>query len=264
MILFKNSAATMEGVLENQMHATDNPPRRIRRGDIILIAQTKSTLKSGQKPIRWVMDFVNWERDTQNRSDQIWGRHWNYLIIGENVRSVEPFDIGLIKNPQKNYNAVQTFAYVDPIDIAKIQGFIDSGETLSEHLQDEFDSGSQLNHDQIIFQYDQKYSAQPEYKKRLIYSIQRPSALSNAIKRKHGYKCQICGYPGFTKRGGSLYAETHHMVELNNQAPLSLQSWNLLVVCPLCHKKLHYGQVETKYLNPGWEITLDNKTIRTR
>lgn len=97
MLLFKNSAATMEGVLRNAKHATDGMPHHVKPGDIILIAQTKNTLLPGQKPIRWIMDFVSCEEDVNNQSDKIWGKHWRYIINGNNVRSVEPFDIKDIK-----------------------------------------------------------------------------------------------------------------------------------------------------------------------
>jgi 5-methylcytosine-specific restriction protein A len=29
----------------------------------------------------------------------------------------------------------------------------------------------------------------------------------------------ICGYPGFSKKNGGKYAEVHHMIELNENAP---------------------------------------------
>lgn len=91
----------MEGVLNNAKHATDGKPHRIKPGDIILIAQTKSTLLPGQKPIRWIMNFVSCEADVNNLSDKIWGKHWRYIINGNNVRPIEPFDINEIKVTSK-------------------------------------------------------------------------------------------------------------------------------------------------------------------
>lgn len=61
------------------------------------------------------------------------------------------------------------------------------------------------------------------------------------------------------KKGGGKYAEVHHMLELNKLAPMTLQSWNIIVVCPLCHKKLHYADVKSEFLNPGWKIIIDGK-----
>lgn len=111
----------------------------------------------------------------------------------------------------------------------------------------------------LITELDARYANKPEFKKIILKQIQRPSALSKAIKEKYGFKCMICGYPGFQKNGGGKYAEVHHMLELNNVAPKTLQSWNLLVVCPLCHKKLHYADVKTEFLDSGWKIILDGE-----
>ena len=97
------------------------------------------------------------------------------------------------------------------------------------------------------------------FKETVVELIQRPSLLSNAIKEKYGYKCMICGYPGFLKKDGEKYAEVHHMIELNKKAPETLQSWNLLVVCPLCHKKLHYTDVKSEFLDPGWKVVIDGE-----
>ncbi len=263
MLLFKNSADTMEGVLKNAMHAAHGRPHHVKQGDIILIAQTKKTLSPGQKPIRWAMDFVSCEEDKTNLCEKIWGRGWRYIIRGENVRPVEPFDIDKIKVSSKLYDVVETYCRVDPEDEEIILDWISEAVDLKtderEFLSEEFEGGESLDPDELIKELDSKYSNTPEFKKTIIRSIQRPSALSNAIKERYGYKCMICGYPGFLKNGGGKYAEVHHMSELNKLAPKTLQSWNLIVVCPLCHKKLHYSEVKSKFLNPGWRISIDGK-----
>ena len=107
---------------------------------------------------------------------------------------------------------------------------------------------------------NKKYSGKPEYYEYIAKQIQRPSELRDAILKRNGTKCKICGYDGFRKKDGSLYAETHHMIELNKQAPQTMQSWNVLVLCPLCHKKMHYAaDVKSEFLGAGWKITLDGK-----
>jgi 5-methylcytosine-specific restriction protein A len=263
MILFKNSADTMDGVLKNAMHATDGRPQNIDKGDIILISQTKSTLLLGQKPIRWIMNFVSCEFDKNNESDKIWGRHWVYIIRGENVRPVEPFDIDEIKVTSKDYGSVQTHCSVEPEDEEVILNWIyeaiDTKTDESNFSAEEFKSGKALNSDELIRELDTKYSNKPEFKEKIVKAIQRPSLLSNAIKKKYGFTCRICGYPGFSKKGGGKYAEVHHMIELNEKAPETLQSWNIIVVCPLCHKKLHFADVKTEFSNPGWKITIEGK-----
>lgn len=263
MLLFKNSAKTMEGVLNNAKHAADGKPHDVKLGDIILIAQTKSTLPSGQKPIRWIMNFVSCEEDINNLSDKIWGKHWRYIINGENIRPVEPFDINEVKVTSKNYDAVQTFAVIDPEDEDRVLNWI--SEAVSTYvssktaISDEFREGKTLDYDELIQKLDIKYRNTPEFKETIIGLIQRPSLLSNAIKEKYGYKCMICGYPGFLKKNGEKYAEVHHMIELSQKAPKTLQSWNLLVVCPLCHRKLHYADVKSEFLDPGWKIIIDGQ-----
>jgi hypothetical protein len=62
------------------------------------------------------------------------------------------------------------------------------------------------------------------------------------------------------KKSGGKYAETHHMIELNKQSPQSLQSWNVIVVCPTCHKTLHFGDVKAELLDPGWRVVVNGQT----
>lgn len=263
MLLFKNSAKTMGGVLNNAKHATDGKPHHVKPGDIILIAQTKSTLLPGQKPIRWIMNFVSCEADVNNLSDKIWGKHWRYIINGNNVRPIEPFDINEIKVTSKNYDATMTFATIEPEDEEEVLKWI--SESMSNYayntgiFSNEFKEGKTLDSDELIQKLDLKYRNTPEFKETVVELIQRPSLLSSAVKEKYGYKCMICGYPGFLKKDGEKYAEVHHMIELNKKAPETLQSWNLLVVCPLCHKKLHYADVKSDFLDPGWKIVIDNQ-----
>lgn len=263
MLLFKNSAKTMEGVLNNAKHATDGKPHDVKPGDMILIAQTKSMLLPGQKPIRWIMNFVSCEEDINNLSDKIWEKHWRYIINEENIRPVEPFDINEVKVTSKNYDAVQTFAVIDPEDEDRILNWISEAVSIylsnKTAISEEFREGKTLDYDELIQKLDLKYRNTPEFKETITGLIQKPSLLSNAIKEKYGYKCMICGYPGFLKKNGEKYAEVHHMIELNQKAPKTLQSWNLLVICPVCHRKLHYADVKSEFLDPGWKIIIDGQ-----
>lgn len=265
MVLFKNSAHTMEGVLRNAMHATDSRPIGAKAGDIILIAQTKTTLRPGQKSIRWIMEFVSCEEDVSNESGRIWGKHWRYVIRGKNLRSIEPFDIGTLQESSKNYDAIVTHGPVDPDDEASILRWLaeleavrldDRGLTASE-----FSAGRGLGSDEVISVFDQAYADRPEFKEAVVRQIQRPTALTNALKERYGNRCMICGYPGFNKKAGGVYSEAHHMIELSNLAPRTLQSWNILILCPTCHKKLHYADVRTDFLNPGWRITIEGREL---
>ena len=262
MLLFKNKSDTMQGVLVNAMHATMGKPHGAVKGDIILIAQTKTTLRQGEKPIRWIMNFVSCEEDKDDLTIKIWGHKWRYIVVGENLRSIEPFDLMDIKTSSKDYNAVQTHCQILDEDEEQVLDWISQFDYLgqdkeSEVIVKEFENGHELSSDEYIKELDELYSGKPIYKEKVVRSIQRPSKLSNAIKEKNGYRCKICGYPGFYKKGGEKYAETHHMLELNQIAPKTLQSWNVIVVCPTCHKRLHYGNTKTEYMNPGWKIIID-------
>ncbi len=106
---------------------------------------------------------------------------------------------------------------------------------------------------------NKRYAGTPQYQMRLVRQIQRPSPVRSAILTRYGTTCRICGYEGFRKRNNEVYAETHHMIELNKQAPHTLQSWNVIVVCPTCHKKLHFADVATSFLDPGWEVVINNE-----
>lgn len=256
----------MEGVLKNVMHATHSKPNNVKKGDIILISQTKNTLKNDEKPIRWIMDFVSCEKDTENLSKKIWGNEWKFLIRGENLRSIEPFDIDDVQVSDKNYNPVVTHCKVEEADEGKILEWIHESLPIEEEedtevIPSEFENGSELNPQEYLEKLDSEYANTPEFEKKVVNAIKRPSAISNKIKELYGYECMICGYPGFEKKSGSRYAEVHHMIELNKQAPRSLQSWNTIVVCPTCHRKLHYGKVKSEFLNPGWRLNIDGEEV---
>lgn len=189
------------------------------------------------------------------------GRKWKFIIPGENSRPVEPFDIDDIQVSDKNYNPVVTHCKVEESDEEKVLEWISEPfhieEDNKEVIKSEFENGTELNPEKFIQKLDSKYANTPQFEKRAVNAIRRPSAISNKIKELYGYKCMICGYPGFEKKSGDKYAEVHHMIELNKQAPKSLQSWNVIIVCPTCHRKLHYGKVESEFLNPGWKININ-------
>lgn len=81
--------------------------------------------------------------------------------------------------------------------------------------------------------------------KRVVVSdeVSRPNAISEFVKQLHNYKCQLCKTPGFRQQNGSLYAEAHHILELHLLIPGTYCSDNIVVVCPNCHRKLHYANV---------------------
>jgi len=262
MILFKNAASTMAGVLKHQKHATKNN-LQFQSGEIILIQQTVNSLSyPSQKTIRWIMNYVRTYEDTSNESNAIWGRHWNYIIEGVNLRPVEEFNISDIQISNHNYGPAVTHSYVLPEDEAAILNWIGDIpiiEDENEDLAEEFDQKGNKSINEIIDSLNQKYVGNLNYRINITRSINRPTVLRNAIIKRDGTSCKICLAKGFLKKNGERYCELHHMIELNKQAPNTLQSWNLLIVCPTCHRQLHHGNTNTEFLNPGWRIIIDEQ-----
>jgi 5-methylcytosine-specific restriction enzyme A len=263
MIIFKTDVSTLKNVLAAAKHAVNGRPTRAKAGDIILVAQTVETLQPGQKSINWIMEYVRSYEDTEGETIKLWGRSWRYIVEARSVRQVEPFNIDELQRSNKNYGAAVNFTYLDPEDEEAVLAYIGEVATNSfderEEGIEDLELSPQLNLNELIAQLDKKYSATPEYKQVVTRRLERPNSLRSAIIARDSATCKLCGIEGFKKKGGGQYAELHHMIELNEQAPKTLQSWNVLVLCPTCHKKMHYAEVTAQYLNPGWEIVLDGK-----
>lgn len=74
------------------------------------------------------------------------------------------------------------------------------------------------------------------------YRLARNAKLSKLIKEEASYKCQICGAKPFKKSNNQPYAEAHHKEELSSSKIDHPD--NMICVCPLCHKIIHYGAQE--------------------
>jgi len=96
----------------------------------------------------------------------------------------------------------------------------------------------------VLKKVNEKYkNALPDKKERLINRyIDRGNAVVNALKKILGAKCQICNGEGFIKTDGSRYIEAHHITQLALNKEDSLCSDNIILLCPNCHRKLHYGK----------------------
>ena len=110
---------------------------------------------------------------------------------------------------------------------------------------------------ELIEEFNKRFREVKPKKKRVISErIARPGAISGYVKRLRGYTCEICGEKGFEQKNGNLYIEAHHIIELHELIPNSYCSDNIVVVCPTCHRKLHYGDVTYHNLN-GDQITME-------
>jgi len=124
LIILKTDSVHIDGVRKNAKHATGARPRRIARGDIILIQVTVLSSKDPQPVIRYRMDFVRCYKDVEKESDRIWGRHWKYIVEGENLKTLRhPFDIRKIQvtNDISYGQGAIKYVYVRPEDAAVIR-----------------------------------------------------------------------------------------------------------------------------------------------
>lgn len=260
MIIIKTNKTTLQKVIEIEKHATQ---KRVNcnSGDLMLIQQNLRSLYKGEKSIKWVMNFVSQYEDINGESQRLWGKKWKYIIAGKNLRKVPSFDMWDIQITNRDYKKVQWMGYVEPEDQSQVLDWINDEEKADiAGLTEKLDSKI-FDLDQYIEELNNRYKGMPQYKYVITKKINRPSPLRDAIIKRHGTTCRICKIEGFPKKKNGFYCEVHHMIELNKAAPNSLQSWNIIIVCPACHKKLHYGKTKTSFLNPGWEITIDKDTF---
>ena len=80
----------------------------------------------------------------------------------------------------------------------------------------------------------------PQKKRRLAYAIVRNKTLAELVKQAADYRCELCQRGGFEKKGGGKYAEVHHVEELGRGGKDLPE--NMICVCPLCHRQIHYGE----------------------
>jgi len=97
---------------------------------------------------------------------------------------------------------------------------------------------------------DTKYmGAAPQVRNILSKVIERGS-IGTLVKKIANYECQICKAMGvdplgFKLRGKDIkYVEAHHVSEVYKNEVGSLVSNNVLAVCPLHHRQIHYGNVK--------------------
>jgi hypothetical protein len=96
----------------------------------------------------------------------------------------------------------------------------------------------------------------PQKRDRLVnIHIERGARITGSLKKLLGPFCQICGAEGFVKHNGDRYIEAHHLVQIALRASSSLCSDNVILVCPNCHRELHYGR-NVEVADQGDEIMI--------
>ena len=159
--------------------------------------------------------------------------------------TITPDDLWFIKNSGKSdyYNnpmeAWDSFLYfLNPKLKEQDEEFI---KTLDPSEQEDF---SQLKDKQPL-------------SKTILY-FKRNRNIVEQLKELYQNKCQICQFT-FKKDNGENYSETHHLIPLGQNGEDDIK--NLIVVCPNCHKKLHYAKKEKydiKYKEEHYNLIKDN------
>ncbi len=83
-------------------------------------------------------------------------------------------------------------------------------------------------------------NADPEYRKRMAGSYVRDPKVRDLVLTRAGGICESCKEPGFLKRDGTLYLETHHVISLSEQGPDKMH--NVIALCANDHRRAHFGK----------------------
>lgn len=68
----------------------------------------------------------------------------------------------------------------------------------------------------------------------------RSRLVRDAVLRRAGGNCELCGVDGFLLPSGALFLETHHVIPLCEDGPDNEQ--NVVALCPNDHREAHYGE----------------------
>lgn len=79
--------------------------------------------------------------------------------------------------------------------------------------------------------------------KKIANHLDRGDSIVKALKQLLGSRCQICGWEGFRKQDDSEFIEAHHLVQISERHADSLCTENIILVCPNCHREIHYGEM---------------------
>jgi predicted HNH restriction endonuclease len=86
-----------------------------------------------------------------------------------------------------------------------------------------------------------KSDAPPDRVKRAYSVFKRNQKLIRKLKGIYQGQCQICQNKNLIETdSGAFYAEGHHLIPLGEEGCDDLR--NVIILCPLCHKKLHYSK----------------------
>lgn len=124
-------------------------------------------------------------------------------------------------------------------------------EVIEQHLKEEkrrLGESAELNLEEQESLLDLPKNISLKKKRVIIEQIQRDTKIAKKLKELYHNECQICGFT-FAKKNGELYSESHHIIPLGRKGSDDIK--NIIILCPNCHKQLHYANVRygRKYKN---------------
>lgn len=136
---------------------------------------------------------------------------------------------------QNSIRKISDEAFFEVLKLANVKSNLGENASLLEISGDSLGVLKLLN--------NQYRGLEPKGRKKLIQQqLDRGSSISKALKRLLGARCQICGWEGFEKVDAESYIEAHHITQLAERRSGSLCTENIILLCPNCHKEVHYGK----------------------
>ena len=124
---------------------------------------------------------------------------------------------------------------------------IDGDEAISDAVYQEM-----VNNATAIVDNNQPTEYIPPINKKTLTSSRPPTnpSLGKLAITSNNYCCAInMNHPTFIKKDGNKYMEVHHLIPLEWQSEFTYKLdtlANLIPICPLCHKLIHYGRMDEK------------------
>lgn len=131
------------------------------------------------------------------------------------------------------------------------------------------DFRSKVNNASKLKELDEKYANSAPVVQRILSKRIERGNIGEYVKRLSGYQCQVCVAMGketmsFKVTGSDEvnYIEAHHVHEVHKLNEGSLRSNNIISVCPLHHRQMHYGNVKlTNETETQFIFKIDGKEI---
>jgi predicted HNH restriction endonuclease len=180
------------------------------------------------------------------------------------LESIDYKDVRIKPTPawQNSIRKLSDGAYYEILRLANIESSI--GDEVSQ-------IESYVNPLSTLQNLNSKFRALPpkERNKRLQVYLDRGSSVTKALKTILGPKCQICGWKGFEKRGkeaaknNECFIEAHHLNQVSEKSQGSLCTDNIILVCPNCHREIHYGKkLDLEVTDTSISISLSNHSAQ--